>query len=73
MSLKLAGGSHRFGCDVPAWTEAPEYFLERERNRFEDMLDQYFLVSHRECHLGRSAQEFTRRNLLFPVLGLCRF
>ena|ERR1035437_4028429 len=72
----LAGATewlcHRFGYEVPAWTEAPEYFLEQERNWFEDMFDQDFLVSHREYHLGRSAQEFTRRNLLFPVLGLCR-
>ena len=31
---------HRFGYDVPTWTEAPEYFLEHERNWFEDMFDQ---------------------------------
>jgi len=63
---------HRFGYDVPAWTEAPDYFLERERNWFEDMWDQDLLVSSREYHVERSAQEFIRRNLLFPVQGLCR-
>jgi len=63
---------HRFGYEVPTWTESPEYFLDVERNWFEDIFDQDFLVKHREYHMGRSAQEFTRRNLLFPVLGLCR-
>jgi hypothetical protein len=57
---------HRFGYDVPAWTEAPDYFLECERNWFEEMLSRDFLVEHREYHMKRSAPEFIRRNLLFP-------
>jgi len=63
---------HRFGYDVPAWTEAPEYFLESERNWIEDMFSQDLLLSTREYHLKHSAQEFLRRNLPFPVQELCR-
>jgi hypothetical protein len=59
---------HRFGYDAPAWTDEPDYFLESERNWFEDAFDQDYLVEHRKYYLGRSAQEFTRRNLVFPVL-----
>jgi hypothetical protein len=36
----LAGAAewlcHRFGYDVPAWTEEPEFFLKSERNWFDE-------------------------------------
>jgi hypothetical protein len=76
---------HRFGYDVPAWTEEPEFFLKSERNWFEDwdtsdpegvilreVFDPKFIASIREDSIKRSAQEFLRRNLLFPVRGLIR-
>ena len=85
----LAGAAewlcHRYGYDVPAWTEEPEFFLKSERNWFDerDTSDQAgadlqkvfnpeFIASIREESIERSAQEFLRRNLLFPVQGLCR-
>jgi hypothetical protein len=63
---------HRYHYPVPAWTELPECFLPQERNWFEGMFDAEFLETGREYHVGRSAPEFMRRNLLFPVLGMCR-
>jgi hypothetical protein len=85
----LAGAAewlcHRFGYDVPAWTEEPEFVLKSERNWFEDwdtsdpdgiilkkVFDPEFIVSIRQDSIKRSAQEFIRRNLLFPVRGLIR-
>jgi hypothetical protein len=72
----LAGAAewlcHRFGYEVPAWTEEPEFFLISERNWFEELFDPDFIVSIREYSMSQSVQEFTRRNLLFPVRGLIR-
>jgi hypothetical protein len=62
----------RFGYAVPAWTEAPEYFLSSERDWFEDMYSQEFLADIREFHMKGSSPEFLRRNLLFPERGLIR-
>jgi hypothetical protein len=68
---------HRFGYEVPLWTEGPEFFLEIERNWFEDwetsgqegrilqeLFDPQFIGSIRECSLKSSAGEFIPRNLL---------
>jgi hypothetical protein len=85
----LAGAAewlcHRFGYDVPAWTEEPEFFLKSERNWFEEwdtsdedgvilkeVFNPEFIAEHRGYYLAGSAPEFTRRNLLFPVRGLIR-
>jgi hypothetical protein len=85
----LAGAAewlcHRFGYDVPAWTEEPEFFLKSERNWFDEwdtsdedgailaeVFDPEFIASIREESVKKSAQEFLRRNLLFPVRGLIR-
>jgi hypothetical protein len=70
---------------VHSWTERPDFFLEIERNWFEDwdtsdsdgvilkeVFTPEFVVSIREESIQRSAQEFLRRNLLFPVRGLIR-
>ena len=76
---------HRFGYDVPAWTEEPEFFLKSERNWFEEfdtsdedgvvfkeVFNPEFIAKYRGDYLAGSAPEFTRRNLLFPVRGLIR-
>jgi hypothetical protein len=76
---------HRFGFDVPAWTEEPAFFLTSERNWFDTwdtsnedggilqkVFDSEFIVHIRENSMSQSVPEFTRRNLLFPVRGLIR-
>jgi hypothetical protein len=71
---------HRFGYEVPSWTERPEFFLESERNWFDDwdtsepdgvifkeVFTAEFISSIREESIQRSAQEFLRRK--FTISG----
>ena len=64
--------SNRYHYPIPAWTLEPQYFLDQERNWLEEVVDNDLLTLHRDCHLRRSAPEFLKRNLIFPVLALCR-
>jgi hypothetical protein len=61
---------HRFGYEVPAWTEKPEYFLAEERSCFEDFLAPSVLAGLKATHVRRSSPEFLRRNLILPTRSL---
>ena len=72
--VMLAGAAeflcHKFGYEVPAWTEKPEYFLAEKRSWFEDMACDSVLASLKDMHTKQSSPEFLRRNLIMPTRAL---
>jgi hypothetical protein len=64
----LAGAAqylcNRFGLEVPAWTEKPEYFLNEEWSPGHDEVTERL---RREA-----AEEFARRNIFFCSRNLIR-